>query len=437
MNFLKKIFPFTLFTISFFLFIYIFYKSEFYWNGSRRSYYTIYYIVSLILIFISFFYFFINEKTKEYLLISLTSLVLGLYIFEGYLIFKKQISKNQRLEAQNLKSKLYEKQSNKKWDNRTKLEIYNNLKKKNNKITTVVSPKNYTTKNNQIVLLSGVSNSTTIYCNENGYYSIFKSDRYGFNNPNEEWDSKEIEYLLIGDSFTLGACVNRPNDIASVLRTLSNKSVLNLGYSGTGPLIQFATLREYLKPNVKKVLWIYFEGNDLDGLISERDDSILKNYLNNSKFTQNLKFKQNEIDEFLKKVIVIAEEREEKIIRSKLKEFIKINNTRKLFHFKKAPISDFKKILNSTKKLVNKNNATLYFVYLPEYSRYKRNFNKSTYESVKNVVSELNIPLIDISKETFEKETNPLKFFAFDFDSHYSVEGYRKVSQTIYKLTKD
>ena len=58
-----------------------------------------------------------------------------------------------------------------------------------------------------------LSNSETIHCNENGYYSIYQSDRYGFNNPDNEWDKKEIEYLLVGDSFTHGDCVNRPNDI--------------------------------------------------------------------------------------------------------------------------------------------------------------------------------------------------------------------------------
>ena len=64
--------------------------------------------------------------------------------------------------------------------------------------------------------------------------------------PDNQWDEREIEYLLVGDSFALGQCVNRPNDISSVLRTLSNKSVLNLAYDGNGPLIEYATLREYL-----------------------------------------------------------------------------------------------------------------------------------------------------------------------------------------------
>ena len=62
---------------------------------------------------------------------------------------------------------------------------------------------------------------------------------------------EEIEYLLVEDSFTHGACVNRPDDIASVLRKLTNKTVLNLGYGGNGPLLQYAGLREYLNKNVK------------------------------------------------------------------------------------------------------------------------------------------------------------------------------------------
>ena len=85
----------------------------------------------------------------------------------------------------------------------------------------------------------------TIFCNENGYYAIYDSDRYGYNNPDKEWNSNQIHYLLIGDPFAQGACVNRPNDISSVLRGLTNKSVINLGFGGNGTLIQYGILREY------------------------------------------------------------------------------------------------------------------------------------------------------------------------------------------------
>ena len=82
----------------------------------------------------------------------------------------------------------------------------------------VRAPPNYANKlynNKSIFYLSGISNSKTIYCNENGYFSIYQSDRFGFNNPDDEWDSNEIEFLLLGDSFTHGACVNRPDDLST------------------------------------------------------------------------------------------------------------------------------------------------------------------------------------------------------------------------------
>ena len=59
----------------------------------------------------------------------------------------------------------------------------------------MVYPSNYFGKNTEIFPLSNSSYSKTIYCNENGYYSIYESDRYGFNNPDEQWDKEEIEYF--------------------------------------------------------------------------------------------------------------------------------------------------------------------------------------------------------------------------------------------------
>ena len=73
--------------------------------------------------------------------------------------------------------------------------------------------------------------------------------------------------------------MNKPDDIGSVLRSLSKKSVLNLGYAAKGPLSEYATLREYIRPNIKKIIWFYFEGNDLDNLKAEMKSDILIRYL--------------------------------------------------------------------------------------------------------------------------------------------------------------
>ena len=67
----------------------------------------------------------------------------------------------------------------------------------------------------------------------------------------------------------------------------------------------------------------------------------------------------------------------------------------------------------------------------------KKIFSHTIYNLVKNIVTELKIPFIDIHKEVFKKEQNPLKLFPFELFGHYNVDGYKKVAETIYKFTKD
>ena len=120
--------------------------------------------------------------------------------------------------------------------------------------------------------------------------------------------------------------------------------------------------------------------------------------------------------------------------------FIKIYLTRILFLNPPAPAPapEFKQILQLAKEFTNKNNSKMYFVYLPPYSRYKTTYDDTNYNLVKNIVIELKIPFIDIHKEVFEKERNPLKLFPFELDGgHYNIDGYKKVAETIYKFTKD
>ena len=193
---------------------------------------------------------------------------------------------------------------------------------------------------------------------------------------------------------------------------------------------------------------------------SSKTNNILISYLKDLNFSQNLKFKQNDIDSLLINLIKEKEEekeRDKEIERNrdreidrerntlkfkliKLIKFIKIYNTRSLISsILSVPPSEFEQILQLTKELTNKNNSKLYFVYLPHYNRYKKNFDSKNYNlvKVKNIVTKLKIPFIDIHKEVFEKEQNPLKLFPFELYGHYNVYGYKKVAETIYKFSKD
>ena len=251
-----------------------------------------------------------------------------------------------------------------------------------------------------------------------------------------------IDYLIVGDSFAHGACVNRPNDIASNLRIITGKSVLNLGYSGNGPLEEFATLREYLKKNVKNILWLYYP-NDLDNLDEELKIKILSNYLENSSFTQNLIFKQKSIDDEAKKII-----KKENYVKKKidLKKLIKLNNLRAhIYSFLPnkyipsnskqnliQPKEKFIEILTKTKKLANQNNSNLFFVYLPEYSHYRKNYTDTNYKDLKKIIMSNDIHFIDLHELVFNKETNPLDLFPFGLPGHYNEIGYKKISRALY-----
>jgi len=93
MKFLINKFSTIILTISFLFLVYTFYKSEIIWDGNIRNYYKTYYLISFILILFSIITFFINYKIKKYFIISGVSFLLLLYLFEGYLTFKKQLSK--------------------------------------------------------------------------------------------------------------------------------------------------------------------------------------------------------------------------------------------------------------------------------------------------------------------------------------------------------
>ena len=435
---IKKYFsPFWLIVSSLIL-IYTFYRSEILHVGSVRDYYIKYYVISLIFISFSIITFFISEVIKVYLIIILISTISSTYLFEGYLVFFQGPKHyNSMLEK---KEKIYLETTGKKYDKRSRLQVYSDLKQENYEDLAVTIGRTYFLRSNSIVPLSGLSNAITIFCNDNGYYNIYQSDRYGFNNPDTEWDSKEIEYVLIGDSFTQGACVNRPYDITSVLRKLSNKSAINLGISSSGSLTEFASLREYLPKNVRNIILLYFEGNDNGELLDELNNEILLNYLKNESYSQNLTQKQDLQTQIVKNLMDEEFKKQNKMIElSRLRDLIKIRSTRDLFINEKITFRpELVEILKLSNKLSKQNNSDFFFVYLPEFDRYKsKNYDLNNYQKIKSIVNYLEIPFIDIHEEVFEKEENPLKLFPFEMSGHYNVEGYGKVAQAIYRLTQN
>lgn len=387
------------------------------------------------------------KQIIQYTIITLSSFIISLFLFEIFLNFK-----NNKVDYNEIKQ-IYKQSTGKDYDDRNKIQVYKELVKKDKNLVVNVYPSLHieSKKNKDLFLpLSGISNSKTLDCNENGYFTIFKSDRYGFNNPDIEWDSNKIEYLLVGDSFTHGACVNRPNDIGSVLRNLSNKTVINIGYGGNGPLIEYATLKEYMPQNVKNIIWIYVENNDLINLGVEINNNILIKYLDDDTFTQDLINKQVKIDKFNRNVMMshflddeIRILKKDSKLKYKILKFIRLDKTKNklksIFSKKKnneVNYNKFKQILNKANNLAKINNSKLYFVYLPSIERFRNLKYNDDLETIEQIVNGLGIKFININKEVFEKEDDKLSLFPFKTRQHYTVKGYDKVAETIYRLTR-
>ena len=125
---LSRFISFFLLIFSLFIFLYVFYRSEIIFNGSRN--YNLYYALSFALIILSIISFFIKIKIEH--LIALIILILGFYSMELYLIYKKEY-----LDIKILKNKIeiYEKKKNQKFDIRTKKKIYKDIKNKNKNLS--------------------------------------------------------------------------------------------------------------------------------------------------------------------------------------------------------------------------------------------------------------------------------------------------------------
>lgn len=293
--------------------------------------------------------------------------------------------------------------------------------------------------------LSGVSNKTTVYCNEGGEYLIYLSDRYGFNNLNSEWDKEEIDWLIVGDSFAHGACVEPNKNIGGQIKLLTGgDSVINLGNGGNGPLIELATIKEYASNlNPRNILWIYYQGNDLrKDLPHEKTVDLLMNYLDPS-FSQNLIKKQNDIDELLTKYFDKEKQNINLIETSEkfnLKSFLKLTKLRnalrlnelflKPLYLSKNDIDPlFPRILQEAYEYSEYLGSNFYFVYIPQQLI-------STNQNVIEVVQDLNIPVINIFEEVINIDRDKLSLFPLRMTgSHYSPKGYKKIAEIIIKRT--
>ena len=396
-----------------------------------------------------------NNHVTNFLLVIISTIV-GLYLVEGGLTYLGlDQSRTPRAIAA---AKLHIE-----YDERSKLDVIEELIASGIDAKPSVGPQVFLRfLEDEFLPLGGVSRTTTVSDNENGNHMIFLSDRYGFNNPDSEWDAENIQWFLTGDSYAEGLAVSQSETIAGQIRVITNQSSLSVGKSGNGPILELAALEEYasaLKP--KNVLWLYYERNDLSRNIhAEEKNKFLLRYMKDG-FTQNLINRQDEVDFRINQYISQMHQRErDHIVKVKEQEQSLAYKTRWVrFHTIKKVINSylsdnvdenignfstinplFIDSLAKAKSVVNSWGGELYFVYLPEYRRYNQEdishdeFRKKA--KVIDAVKNLELPVIDIHQDVFVKHPDPLVLFPFRQVGHYTPDGYRKVTKAILSSVK-
>ena len=387
---------------------------------------------------------YLPQQAKSYVVIFTLSLGSGLYMAEAFLNLtiadrKSPLEKAVRATGQN-------------FDNRTTLQVIMDMRKgTDQQVLPFISPKRLFKENGlkvngeTIYPLAFVPESKLIYCNEDGQFPVYKVDKFGYNNPPKQFDKRNTDAVIVGDSFAFASCVNTNEGPAGFMR-MAGYNVYNLGMPGAGPIVQLAAIIEFavsLRP--KYVFWFYYEGNDLRDLEIEKQLPVLPRYLEKD-FSQQLVERQSEFvlahsayaQDYLAKAIRIDQK---KAARNKpVMQFLKLNEVRKITNldrnrtnkpFPDSLISKLKYVLASAQEKVSQWNGELVFVYLPAWSRYGSEHHEPTLQArprVLEMIKSLGIPVIDFD-QTISLNEDWQSFFPYGLPGHYNPAGYGFLAQ--------
>jgi hypothetical protein len=297
--------------------------------------------------------------------------------------------------------------------------------------------------------LGGISNTVTVLCNETGQFVTYTSDEHGFRNPSGTWASSRIDLVALGQSQTQGYCVPDGTGFVDLLR-FRYPFTLNLGISGQSSLLQLAAIKEYLPTlRPRNVLWFFTEGIDLPDLHDESIHPIVRRYMEPT-FSQKLIDRQSQIDEAVRRF------QSERIPPPSpphqaggFSAFTERSiDALKLWHLRYkldlmfgsngidtrawSTLDLFRETLRQARTITSGWGGTLYFVYLPSWTRYRNGptVPEREHAAVLQVVHALQIPVVDI-EPAFSAHEDPLSLFPFRRFGHYNEAGNRLVAATV------
>lgn len=287
----------------------------------------------------------------------------------------------------------------------------------------------------QYVPLGAQPNKKVYYCNE-GYGLIkYKSDRYGFRNPDELWDSPERpDILLIGDSFVHGACVEENFTFRGQIAK-EFPLTFNLGMSGSQPKLYSRTAEFFIKKTRPRNVVVFFFANDNE---EEYKTIFEKNFLRNPKNSileeaKNLKEFYDEADQITYKYK--EGEPEKRNLWERLKDDIQLEFIRQIIF--QSPQKSTNETIDTVINLCEEYSSNPYFVFLPTSMFWRPDSRQEDYKNkIKTYLK--NKYLLD---ENFYDATPLINKYGSDLFApmgpHYSTKGYQLISAEIIKLIKN
>ena len=424
-------------------------------NSEKFFYYIKYLIFFIILTLFLILKIFKKEKIIANLNLFIISIVFAIYLLEitsFYLIYKNQ-------NFQFNQNKKIAKKLSLPFDERSQKEVYNDLNKEFKKVYPAYSGISF--KHNQKIIKSfgTISKSKIIMCNESGNWVVYDSDRYGFNNPDELWDGN-VEIIIIGDSYVQGHCVDNKFNLRNLISNISNKKTLSLSMKGLGSLSELSIFKEYGLDKKPKDVILFFNLTDLDDLRIEKKNEILKKYLEIRNFSQDLREFQEEINKNTERAIQNS---------NFIKGNFRLNKFIKFFHLRDYTKSQIDYFLNPnhTRKVDNsierrKKNLDLFYKIISEFdavtksyggrfhiciistvgdfrgSKIEKELNRKLRKEIFEELKNKNINVYNVHDNLINNLKNPLIVLPFKIknlrhENHYGKEGYKIISEYIYK----
>ena len=286
---------------------------------------------------------------------------------------------------------------------------------------------------------------------ESGKYElIYALDNYGFRENQDELH-ENTDYVLLGDSFIMSVCENKPYDFKSQLQILSrDKTFLNLGVGADNYVRQLATLTDVTqKTNFNSLIWFFYEGNDYNDEFNkyefykkkirpnhnERKKSIDKNDKNDDYYKVNKKFV---ISNFYKLKVWLAEEVNglSSLLKILKKYETLLNNT------------EYEQVLKIAKNYLDeKKIKERYIYYIPSWQRLS-NFksNKIGFYSKNPQIEQLDILKKNVKKiseengfifvdgeNKFMDLNDPLNVFHYRLNTHFNKDGYKIFAEDVFE----